>query len=321
MKIYTEEQKYGGTIESLDFKLKIFYNICRRTDIPQKAYSNALPTMLKGLVLDIYYMNELSNMSFHHAIEHLRNYFQGPEFHCKNLSEWNSITLKSFIAENPDKSIGNCLFLIIQNLRKLQHGLREALQTIEYLHDKLVTACHGVPACRYAVSDPPPIVGALINKLQSSIIAYERENFQSNAYLTDRRYHKKSSNSNIDTTNRRCYICHKEDCRSWNHSDQEQNNYKSKFKEEFKNRIKPRSFNDKHFQKRFRQYTMDCEGSYNDTSDDLSETELDNLFNSLVVDAVENFVATDANEEDTRIYYTSYGEINNEDATSMGIYS
>lgn len=237
-KIYTEEQKYGGTNESLDFKLKIFYDICRRADIPQKAYSNALPTMLKGLALDIYYMNELSNMSFQNSIEHLRNYFQGPEFHRKNLSEWNSTTLKTVIAENPDKSIGECLLLLIQTLRKLQHGLREALQTIEYLHDKLVTACHGVPACRYAVSDPPPTVGALINKLQSSIIAYEKENVQSNAYFTDRRYHKNSPSSNIDTT-RRCYVCHKEDCRSWNHSEQERDNYKNKFKEEFKNRLKP----------------------------------------------------------------------------------
>ncbi|RKF79300.1 hypothetical protein GcM1_203012 [Golovinomyces cichoracearum] len=191
--------------------------------------------MLKGLALDIYYMNELSNMSFQNAIEHLRNYFQGPEFHRKNLSEWNSITLKTVIVENPDKSIGECLLLPIKTLRKLQHGLREAQQTIEY-----------------AVSDPPPTVGALINKLQSSIIAYEKENVQSKAYFTDRQYHKNVPSSNIDTT-RRCYVCHKEDCRSWNHSEQDQDNYINKFKEEFKNRLRPRLFNNKQFQKRFKQ--------------------------------------------------------------------
>ena len=27
-KIYTEEQKYGGTNKSLNYKLTIFYNIC-----------------------------------------------------------------------------------------------------------------------------------------------------------------------------------------------------------------------------------------------------------------------------------------------------
>lgn len=116
-------------------------------------------------------MNELSNMSFQHAIEHLRNYFQESEFHRKKLSEWNSIMLKTVILKNPDKSTGDCLLLLIQNLRKLQHELREALQTIQYLHHNLVTACHGVPACIYAVSDPPSTVGELINKLKSSKIA------------------------------------------------------------------------------------------------------------------------------------------------------
>ncbi|RKF84326.1 hypothetical protein GcM1_115003, partial [Golovinomyces cichoracearum] len=64
---------------------------------------------------------------------------------------------------------------------------------------------------------------------------------------------------------------------------------------------------------------MDCEGNHKDTSDDLSESELDNLFDSLVVDVVENFVGTDANEKDAQIYCTSYGEISIESATSMAI--
>ncbi|RKF74206.1 hypothetical protein GcM1_240023 [Golovinomyces cichoracearum] len=294
-KIYTEEQKYGGTNESLDFKLKFFYDICSRADIPQKAYSNALQTLLKGLALDIYFMNELSNISFQNAIEHLRNYFQGPEFHRKNLSEWNITTLKTFIAKNPEKSIGECLLLLIKTLRKLQHGFREALQTIDYLHDKLVTACHGVPACIYAVSDPLPTIGALINKLQSSIIA-----------------------SIIDAT-KRCYVCHKEDCRSWNHSEQEWDNYKNKFNKKFKNRLRPRLFNNKHFQKRFKHYIMDCEGDHKDTSDDRSESELDNLFDSLVVDVVKNDVGTDANEKEAQIYCTNYGKIIIESATSMAL--
>ena len=33
-KIYTEEQKYGGINESLDYKLTIFYNIYNQADIP-----------------------------------------------------------------------------------------------------------------------------------------------------------------------------------------------------------------------------------------------------------------------------------------------
>ncbi|KAI1005023.1 hypothetical protein K3495_g3196 [Podosphaera aphanis] len=175
-KIYTEEQKYSGTNDSFDFKMRIFYDICNRADVPHEAYLKALPTMLKELALDINYINELCSMSFQNATAHLRNYFQGPEFQRKDLSEWNSITLKTVIVANSEKSISDCLLLLVQELTKLQHGLREVLQTVEYLHDKLVTACQGVPACRFAVLDPPSSLGAFVNKLQSSIIAYEKEN-------------------------------------------------------------------------------------------------------------------------------------------------
>ncbi|KAI0994324.1 hypothetical protein K3495_g13858, partial [Podosphaera aphanis] len=268
-KIYTEEQKYSGTNESLDFKLRIFYDICHRADVPQEAYLKALPTMLKGLALDIYYMNELSNMSFQNAIAHLRNYFQGPEFQRKNLSEWNSITLKTVMAANPEKSTSDCLMLLIQDLGKLQHGFREALQTVEYLHDKLVTACQGVPACR------------------------------------------------TNNVVRRCYVCQKEDCRSWNHTDQERQNYKNKFRNEFKNKLKTRSFNDNHFQKRFRQYTVDCEGSREDYENDLSETELDNVFDSLVVNFTENSPVIDPNDMTPNFFCTSYGQMGKAFATSI----
>ena len=56
-KIYMEEQKYGGINESLNYKLTIFYDICNRADVPQKAYLKAFPTMLKGLALDYFYTN------------------------------------------------------------------------------------------------------------------------------------------------------------------------------------------------------------------------------------------------------------------------
>jgi hypothetical protein len=48
-KMYTEEQKYSRIDESFDYKLKIFYDICKRAGLPNTAYIDAFPTMLKGL--------------------------------------------------------------------------------------------------------------------------------------------------------------------------------------------------------------------------------------------------------------------------------
>ena len=56
-KIYTEEQKYGSTNESLNYKLIIFYNIYNWVDVPYKAYFKAFPIILKGLALDHFYIN------------------------------------------------------------------------------------------------------------------------------------------------------------------------------------------------------------------------------------------------------------------------
>jgi hypothetical protein len=57
----------------------------------------------------------------------------------------------------------------------LQYGLIPALQSTEFLYNKIVTACQGSLAYRYAVSDPPIDLGQLIHKLQSSITTYEKE--------------------------------------------------------------------------------------------------------------------------------------------------
>ena len=61
IKIYTKESKYRGNRNSFNFKLTIFYNIYRRVNVPYKAKAKAFPIMLKGLVLDFYYLNNTIN--------------------------------------------------------------------------------------------------------------------------------------------------------------------------------------------------------------------------------------------------------------------
>jgi len=61
IKIYIEESKYGGNGDSFDFKLAIFYNIYRRANVLYKAKAKAFPTMLKGLALDFFYLNNTIN--------------------------------------------------------------------------------------------------------------------------------------------------------------------------------------------------------------------------------------------------------------------
>ena len=63
IKIYTKESKYRSNRDSFNFKLTIFYNIYRCTNILYKTKAKAFPIILKGLVLNFFYLNNTINKS------------------------------------------------------------------------------------------------------------------------------------------------------------------------------------------------------------------------------------------------------------------
>jgi hypothetical protein len=93
--LYTDDQKYSGISGNFDFKLTIFYNICERADVLERAYPKALPLMLQGLALDYYYNAKLAILTFEDACKSLRSFFGGPGSERKSLDEWNSISLQT----------------------------------------------------------------------------------------------------------------------------------------------------------------------------------------------------------------------------------
>ena len=81
MKIYTDDQKYNSISNSFNFKLTIFYNICRRSSLPPKGYITAFPTILKGLAQAHYYNYSLSTKQFNAAYTYIQNFFEGPKYY------------------------------------------------------------------------------------------------------------------------------------------------------------------------------------------------------------------------------------------------
>jgi hypothetical protein len=249
----------------------------------------AFPITLKGLAQAHYYNSSLSTRSYDAACTHIRNFFEGPEFYRKNLAEWNAAQLQDLIDTYPEKLIGECLRLLIDKLLKLQYGIDVDLRTSKLFVNKLVTACQGVPACRIAISDPPGELSTLINKLQSSITAWKKENprTMSASYFTDRRYyrglqqHRTQQKGHFTARNQdsshkaRCYVCKREDCRSWKHTDTERQKAKDDWKSKFNARTKGRFTSQSN--DRFDQYIA----MYEDSDDD---TDIDDVFESLVVD-------------------------------------
>jgi hypothetical protein len=186
-KIYSEVQKYNGTNSSFDHKLTIFLDICQYIELPEEVLARAFPTILKGLVQDHFYNNQLSSRIYKEAYINIRSFFKGPGFHYRNLDKWNTTTLVTITAKDPEKTTFELIQILINNLYKLQYGLAPALRNTEFLYNKIITSYQGSPACRYTVSDPPNNLGQLVNKLQSSITTYEKEQqITAETYFTDR---------------------------------------------------------------------------------------------------------------------------------------
>jgi len=250
-KLYTENTKYSGDNDNFDYKLMIFYDLCEKAALPQQAFGQAYSTMLRGLALDHYYTNR-KNASYTLPFEQMccatRSYFEGAEHKRNVLNRWNETTLRTVITKNPEKSTLECLQLLINDLRHLQHGLENNLKTDDFLHNKIITACITHEACRFACCKPATTVTGLISELRTSITAYKATRPQDDppeAYFTDRQYHRRyqqPSRARRTSGNypfrppqktKKCFVCYKEGCWSTKHTQEE----RDKSRKRFENRL------------------------------------------------------------------------------------
>ncbi len=73
---------------------------------------------------------------------------------------------------NENKSMNECLQLLINELRHLQHDLESTFRIDDFIHNKLINACQKISACQYACFKSNDILTKSINDLKSSIIIY-----------------------------------------------------------------------------------------------------------------------------------------------------
>lgn len=322
-KLMTNDLRWDGYNSSFDHKLRIFLDTCHRVQLPHTAIMAAFPCMLKGMALTRYYNNNLSAVSFDIACGNLRGFFESSGFKRRNLDTWNGISLGVIISQNPEKTMGEAVRILVETLEGLQQSLDKDFQTARFLHNKLITSCEGIPACRYAISDPPDSLGHLVNKLQSSITAYEKEQPSANtngAYFTDRRFHGRNppTQHSVPSTTyppratypspstNRCFVCSKENCRSWKHTPEEREQSKAKFRAKTTSRY-PRIKAGQYFNEKYDQYVTQIEG------DESSDDGLAQGFETLYIEGSQEAGDT----VDTAAFLTSFGLIQPDSATSV----
>ena len=60
--------------------------------------------MLHSIILNFYYKNKVTYITFNGIYNIIYNYFKGLECKCRVLIKWNTITIKTVIIKNIGKS-------------------------------------------------------------------------------------------------------------------------------------------------------------------------------------------------------------------------
>ncbi|RKF57595.1 hypothetical protein GcM3_187033 [Golovinomyces cichoracearum] len=194
----------------------------------------------------------------------------------------NSTYQQAFVpkCQNPVSSTDHpfgrdIITILINRLDKLQKSLSPEFRTDATLHDKIISACINIEACKMACYRPSPTVPGLIHDLKSGIEIFNKslpsssvllaqstsQSINQNKFFTDRKYHNWNENNKRLSGNlanksvrKRCWICKKKGCWSEKH---------------------PKSVRDEHrrnfslkLEKSAERYITDMEGKHDDYESD-----------------------------------------------------
>ena len=90
--------------------------------------------------------------------------------------------------KNDNKSMIDCLNILVNELRHLQHGLSPELQNELFMQNHFITVCENVTACRLTCYKHNPTLADQIADLHISIISYEKSHRETENFFIDRRY-------------------------------------------------------------------------------------------------------------------------------------
>ncbi len=307
-KLYSDVTKYSEKNDNFSVKLIMFNDMCDRINVSSEIKLKAFSTMLKELAFDYYYANVINSknasFTFDDVCISMMNYFEDAEYKRSILNKWNNLILKSVMSktENEEKSMNECLQLLIKELRHLQHNLESILHIDDFIHNKLINACQKISACQYACFKLSDSLTGLINDLKSSIVIYQKAHFIEFSFLIefithfiDRRYHRNFSfritqnreyqnrkyqnrrhqnRRNQNRTKKVCFVCQKDECWSTKHTKDEREEAKRKFRNRFVDQMN----------KRIDQYIAEYEELDSDENDQNTNGELIKEMKALMIE-------------------------------------
>jgi hypothetical protein len=319
-KIYKNDEKFKSTDDNFEFKLKIFFNKCKRVELSSHAYIEEIAFMLASQTLFHFYVNEYENITFDKFRVDMKTFFEEFEWKRLNLTKWQFIHIDNIIVANSNLSLIECFQKLCTDLNDIQKELNSDYHDSSHMRKILIRACKDHFVLLIELHNSSSNVSSLINSFYTSIINFESVNKKRNTYLQsinvdinecdhincahehnfiDRQYRRESINYRdnrkflIDfrfrdrfsiRSSKICFVCDKSNCWSINHSKKEREDSKKRFA----NRNSKWKSHSK-FQLRLKQFIVEIEDSQKD--DFIAQ-----FFDELIIDidiSINNISITD----------------------------
>ena len=136
-KLYKNDMKYSKNNDNFVHKLSIFHHFCDKSNIPYEIRSKTFSSMFKSFAFDYYLtnVNMLKHVSLNQLCIFICTHFEKSINVKNNRIKWNQITLKSIMSKqkNEGKSMIDCLNILVNELRHLQHDLNFELQNETFM--------------------------------------------------------------------------------------------------------------------------------------------------------------------------------------------
>ena len=208
--------------------------------------------------------------------------------------------------ENEGKSMIDCLNILVNELRHLQHDFSLELQNEIFMQNQLIIGCEKMPTCQLTCYKHSSTLTDQIIDLHTSINAYEkshRSGSETENFFIDRRYHRGSdrgsnnqkfqfrqssfrvfifyqSRSRPPRGKKKCFVCDKKGCWSINHTDKKKNETMIRFKNKLGRDIDKKSF---HYIIEVERINPDQKNEENDDLNDLNEIMKNFILNAISV--------------------------------------
>ena len=231
--------------------------------------------------------------------------------------------------KNEGKSMIDCLNILVNELRHLQHDLSPELQNETFMQNHLIIGCEKVPACQLTCYKHSPTLADQITDLHTAINAYEKShksNSETENFFTDRRYHRGNDRGNNDRnfqprhsssrtlipyqsrsrppTNpkkKKCFVCDKKNCWSTNHTNKKKDEAMIRFKNKLSRDI----------DKRPSHYITEIERiNPNQKNDEKNDglNDLNEIMENFILNAT-SAASTFPKPENSETFFTSFGAL------------